>query len=695
MNLIRSYFLFFLVWMPLFLCAQENAGVLIDSAYKIRRSNPKLSLTLANEAYTISIGTKNQNEISESLLRIASAYMYLNQYDSSLHIIQKGISFDKKRNIQKGLQTKYNTLGILYKRMGNHNLSIDAHQNSLKQSHILNDSFGQAKSYNNIGTTYKNLGYYDLAHEHLLNSLIIKELIGDQKGVIATRTNLANVFAISEQFSKAIDLHKKNLNHHLISQNDYEVAKCYLSLSETLFDSITTERSSVKVKVFQNTEIPLIERTARYSAIDQIDSVLIFANKARTYFVQNQIEYMLANTLIVLGSAHQVLERYDSALWLFNSSLEIYEQHNNRKGKAIALNNIGDTYKFKSQYATALKYFLQSFELAKAVDNHRLVTQLYGNLGYCYQALGGYEVAFDFLKTYEYNYYKNLNEVKSRQITEMQTKYETQKKEQEIEHQKAEIDLRIKQRDTYMISLAIVLTLTIGLVLIYQQRQKVVLQLRLKEKALFDKKVDDLLKSQELESIRSMLEGEEKERGRIAQDLHDRIGSMISALKLQLPDNSGQNLASLIDETAEELRRISHNLQTGVLNKFGLVAALEDLQKKILDSNKISFELVCHNLDERIDNTIEIAAYRIIQELVSNALKHSQATEITTQAIRSDDQLTLMVEDNGIGFHFNREEKSEGMGLRSVASRIKGLDGTFDIDSGRGQGTTVTVQVPI
>jgi signal transduction histidine kinase len=245
------------------------------------------------------------------------------------------------------------------------------------------------------------------------------------------------------------------------------------------------------------------------------------------------------------------------------------------------------------------------------------------------------------------------------------------------------------------------------MVVFYTQRQKVVRQLAAKQTKLHHQEVNKMLQDHELERMSAMINGQEKERYRIAMDLHDRLGSTLSAVKLHLNaymtlqiagedyeiEGQRDRLGELLDRAVNEVRDISHDMLSGVLTKFGLSAALEDLKETLESSRQYRVHLQIINLHDRVDNTLELNLYRIVQELVSNIMKHASASMITIQLNKLDDELILMVEDDGIGFA-PENGAGEGVGLQNVADRVRSLGGHLHVDTQPGRGATITVEIP-
>ena len=198
----------------------------------------------------------------------------------------------------------------------------------------------------------------------------------------------------------------------------------------------------------------------------------------------------------------------------------------------------------------------------------------------------------------------------------------------------------------------------------------------------------------------------EQERARIAKDLHDRLGSMLSAIKLQFSALEGRiaemeshhkdqyrHVFDLLDDAVTEVRRISHDMVRGTLAQFGLERALEDLRSTIEVPGKLKVELSVFGLGDRLENKLEIALYRMVQEMVSNAMKHARADHLTVQVTRTAGLVNLIVDDNGKGF--DPTASREGMGLGNIRARAAEFKGVVNVDSKPGRGTSISIDIPI
>lgn len=205
----------------------------------------------------------------------------------------------------------------------------------------------------------------------------------------------------------------------------------------------------------------------------------------------------------------------------------------------------------------------------------------------------------------------------------------------------------------------------------------------------------------------STFRGQEAERKRLAQDLHDSIGTMLSVTKMNLmqlehktqeADAHKYQLAKtkdLLDETITNVRRISRDLVPTTLERFGFLAALEELTHKISDT-ELSVSLECPDSLKNLPMPMALMLYRVTQELVNNAIKHAQAHHISIHILCADQMMRLIVADDGIGFNYDAilEDRHAGLGLRNIESRLNVLGGHVTFDTAPGRSTTVTVQVP-
>jgi len=215
-------------------------------------------------------------------------------------------------------------------------------------------------------------------------------------------------------------------------------------------------------------------------------------------------------------------------------------------------------------------------------------------------------------------------------------------------------------------------------------------------------RISELEIEHQLMATEAVLKGEEQERVRVARDLHDGMGGLLSGIKFSFqnmkgamnipPENeSAYNKGmSMIDVSIEEIRRIAHNMMPETLVKFGLDTAMKDFCSNIEQKGTVKIIYQSIGMERfKIDQSKAVSLYRIVQELVYNSLKHSQANSVIVQLIKNEDGLSITVEDDGIGFEVNSLSNNRGIGWSNIYSRLNLLKGKLDIQSHPGKGTSV------
>jgi signal transduction histidine kinase len=289
-------------------------------------------------------------------------------------------------------------------------------------------------------------------------------------------------------------------------------------------------------------------------------------------------------------------------------------------------------------------------------------------------------------------------------MSDIQTKYQTAEKE--LENTELKSNIKTNRILLYTFTSLLIASLIIAF-LVYKnakRREKISLQ----EKLIEQQKLEKALKDYELHSIDLMLEGQEKERQRIANDLHDNLGSMLATLKLnfenlrlrknELKDEENklyERTDELIEEAYQKVRRLAHAKNAGVFASQGLIPAIKKLAEKISIPGKLQIQVIPFGFNDRLENTLEIAIFRAVQELSTNIIKHSEATEATIHLTNHEDNINIIIEDNGVGFDSKKISTADGMGLQTIQKKITQLGGTFTIDTTPGKGTTIIIDIPV
>jgi signal transduction histidine kinase len=362
---------------------------------------------------------------------------------------------------------------------------------------------------------------------------------------------------------------------------------------------------------------------------------------------------------------------------------------------ALAVNytNLGDIYAAAKKYDNAKDYYLKSNELATKIKYADLLANNYKQLSELETQQSQFQKAYDYLQLYNQLNDSIYQITKTKQIQELSAKYETAEKEKQIQQQQFEIS----KRNYYIAGILLIFTLFSMLAYSFYKRYKLKQQSRLQEEIILQQDM----------AAKAVIEAEEKERKRIAGDLHDGVGQMMSAARMNLSAlshslvfssadqrNSFERVTSLIDDSCNEVRVVSHNMMPNALVKSGLAAAVKEFLDRI-DIRIIKIDLYTEGLDEKINSNIETVLYRVIQECVNNVIKHSGASRLDISLIKDNAGINVTVEDNGKGFEVHNKPNFNGMGLQNILTRIEYLKGTVEWDSAPGKGTVVAIYVPL
>ena len=402
---------------------------------------------------------------------------------------------------------------------------------------------------------------------------------------------------------------------------------------------------------------------------------------------------VLANGNSIMGTFLAKEKKYSEALASFKEAVSIREKSGD---PFFIVSDLAEISELQAQTGNTTDGIANGRKaLAIATENKidAKLPMIHTALAHNYERAGNYREAaesYKILNSLKDSLYKDAN---PKALAEIQTKYETVKKEQQIEQQKN----KIARQNLLFIGFAL---LAILLSLLFYSQYK---RYRLKKEAQMQ---SEIRRQQEL-ATKAVMQAEENERQRIAKDLHDGVGQMMSAAKMNLsafeseisfdqPDQkrSFEKVIQLVDESCREVRTVSHIMMPNALMKNNLSAAIHAFVEK-LDKKSLQVHVYTEGLEQRLDSNTELVLYRVLQECVNNVIRHAGASTLDISVTRSAENIVATVEDNGRGFDITDKTKPEGMGLKNIRARVEYLKGTVDIDSIPGQGTVIAIHVPL
>lgn len=587
--------------------------------------------------------------------------------DKALIYGNEALELASQLGYNRGIAQSFNDMGIIYIDKGNYSKSLEFFDESMKIRKALKDSVGVASLYNKIGIIYQKKGQLKDALENQIEALKIYEALHSDLWIGYSLNNIAIVHQNLENLEKSLEYHEQALEYRIKMDDLYGEAGSYGNMA------------NVYVKLQDTTK-----------AIEYyLKALQIF----REINNKESISAMLSN----LGNIYIAKGDEVFALELLNESLAIRESLGDKKGIASSLIKIGEAYTNLKQFEKASYALNKGLQFAKEIDVVEEEMAGYLNLAKMYALQLQLDSAFRLMSLYISTKDSVYNQRLEQQIIDVQTRYETERMEQDIDFLKNKnelAELNLKQKRTENLLLILLIAVIIGIAIFTYYRYK------LKQKAALDAAI---IKSNE-QKLKAVLDGQEAERRRIARELHDGVGQKLAGLKLNWSgiisnvhtDNTVDiysNLSQLIDETASEVRSISHQMLPKELEQFGLISAIEGLVSSSFNNSSIRVSFEHFGMKSRFSYDIELAIYRILQEMLSNILKHSEANMVKIELLKRRESVLLLVEDNGKGFNYN-SKKEHGIGLMNIESRAESVNGTLNYESQINKGTVVSVNIP-
>lgn len=434
-----------------------------------------------------------------------------------------------------------------------------------------------------------------------------------------------------------------------------------------------------------------------YSMRDENQLAKAYLDSAKISFNEYSNVDFIVVYYLVAAQVHRNLDQLDSSFYYFDRCLEASKRYNYGHGKAESQVEMGEISLLRKQYGDAEKYLLAGIKEAEAINSFDILDDAYRNLADMYAATGRYELAYVFFQKYKSANDSIVNMESKRNVAELERKYDTEKKGKQILLQQTQLQ---KGKILNFILLGSATTVLVIFVLSYRNyRQKRKLQ---------QQRIAELETEKQLSATEAVLKGEEQERSRLAKDLHDGLGGMLSGIKYSLnamkgnlimtPDNhqAFERSMDMLDSSIQEMRRVAHNMMPEALVRFGLDTALKDYCNDLNQGGALQINYQSIGLaDDNPDQTTAINIYRIVQELIGNTLKHAASTAAIVQVTKTGRLLAVTVEDDGKGFDTTDLERSKGMGWTNIRHRVDFLKGKLDIRSAPGGGTSVHIEFMI
>ncbi len=552
---------------------------------------------------------------------------------------------------------------------------------TIKKAEQLGNERLLATGYQRKGMAWKKMGNWKLAHEAFYEALRIRERHGWLVDVGRCLMDIGNTY-----LDEGIFLERDT--NDVGAKQQYKLA---LQHYEQAFDKMVLANDTAWMA-----DAMYNIGNAHYYLYNDDMALECYFQSDQWYIQIGKVEGR-ADVLLAVGLIHHVYGRLDSALHYYSAAEQQYILTNNIKNRIPCCIDLAELYKELNAHEQVLNYLLLADSLALVLNDQSRRIEINENLYAYHLSLNDYEKALKYFRRYQYIKGQVLNEAVKSKVNELHIRYQTEKKEQDNQLLKQENEWSREQLLYSYLGGGTLLVL-LGLIFFFYRQRKIAQHLAAQNK------INTMILEQDKKYFNAIMEGQENERKRVSQELHDRMGGLLSTVKIHL-GNLGNQLKkqsvqyktteALLNDAIEEIRKISNDMVSSVLLNFGLVPALRDLADTINSTGKLKVVIKTFGMEERLSNRVEINCFRMVQEMVTNALKHSEANTLTIRISRKANQLQLVIKDDGKGFNPKLVEQGKGLGLKNIDRRVASLGGTMKINTAAGSGVIFTLYIPL
>ena len=598
----------------------------------MKYSQPDSALIFAQQALKLSTEINNKYQITNSINRVGVIQWIQGSYEEALNNIQKAHEYYIELNNERGVLVSYVNMGLINQNLGHYDESLKLLLNALRITDKNSDSTSRSTVLTNVGNTYYLMEDFDKAKRYYIESMMLKTKLGFTGTLHKTQMNLGVIYQQQNRLDSALYFYHKALNK-AEELNDWK----NIALSKANIGTIYHEQNELDWTIAYYRGAYDVYQSGSY--INDYDMGILVTDMSRYYCDVNQ---------------------FDSADYFANLALV-----NGKKAKNILM--IRDAYEQISSIQQARSNFKDALVSYKQYISFR-----------------------DSLYTIE----------NKKDYDELLTRYETEKKERQLEIQGLIIDQQNAANERNIIIILALLIIVLLLIItgfLYKNR--------------LDRRQMMLIQQKELEfkeiQLNAVIESQELERKRFSQDIHDGFGQLISVLKLNVQSIDQENdrdkrhamfdqSVGVLNEMYGELKSICFNLMPQTLLNFGLVPTLKEFAERINRSGQVMVEVLSFDMDDRLSELQEISIYRIVQEWINNILKYGDANSVTVQLTKDESELTLLIEDNGMGWNTDILSNGSGNGWKNIRSRANLIKAELELDSQTGnRGTTLILNIPI
>jgi len=606
---------------------------------------------------------------------LCDIFLSLNQGSEMFKVAEDGLSLAEDLSYTKGTIQMTLFKAIAFDIIGQTNNALTLYNKSLDMAKTHDEGELEAKCYLNLGVTYQFSGDYDLALENQLLAYDLEDELS-KKDVAKLLNNIGVNYRIEKKYKRAEEIYLKS----------YDIKK---ELRDSLGMAATLMNLGLvctKIHGKEKIAISYMQRSQElYQGLGRLDEA--------------------ANCNTALGQVFLNQNNIVKAKQAYKKAWEYLEKNIHHRYSQATLFGLGEIALKEKDHDVAETYFEQALKLSESFADKDSSRTVLLRLSDIKDALGKKDEAYKTLKA-AYTINDTLNQtIRLKAMEEMQAKFDVKEKSNELEISNLKLNQQTRQRNIFLYGAIGLAIFAFTIFFFLKNKIRTNKKIALQGKAIQKQKIRELQQNNKLLALNSMIEGQEAERLRIAKDLHDSLGGLLSTVKnhftiIQKDIKQIEKLDLtkktnvLIDEACIEVRRISHNMMPHALSISGLKGAVEDLGEQ-LNAQGYKTTIEISPVLKKIDATKKVMIYRLVQEIISNIRKHAEAKIILIQIFIHQNALSVIIEDDGIGFNYEKAIANNGIGLNSINSRVEFLDGNINWDSEVNKGTTVSINIPI
>ena len=638
-------------------------------AWSYRSTDIKKADSLANLALDLASSDDYETEYANALNTLGVLDLIQGRMEEGAEKLEKCAEINLRNKVYKAYLDNRMNIGLTFYFKG----ELDSSAAIMWDLYRLADSLGELainkQLLHNLSSIYNSQGKYVESLEVAFKSLENAKKQGDESEISKTFNSIGLIYDYLGNLEKAKYYHLKSFRINKAANDIDGLSSSYGNLGE----------------IYRQTE--------------QWDSAHYCYQKAFEYAKQLEDSSSIAGQMMNLAIYYEQIEAYDSAKVLITKALGISERNDFGYQTALGENMLGINHLNQKQAKKAIPYLRSSLKKSTVYGMPDVIQANYDGLYQAYQQLNQADSAIQYLEKWIHLKDSLTNLKAQEKIDWLETEFRTAEKEKEIAQLssiKTKNELEISQQKNWITLLISGLFAAFLITLVIVQINK--------RKSQAEKNAA-IIKERD-KRTEAVINAQEEERKRISKDLHDGVGQQLSGLKMAFQKlaqsirtnnpEQGEELEKLNDilnESADEVRSISHQMMPKALTELGLKEAIQDMLEKSLGNSGIEYEFEHFGITKRLNERIEVSLYRISQELINNIIKHSKANKVVVQLFKNKDKLILIVEDNGVGI--KEGEGKDGHGLLNIKSRLNPLSGEVNFEPSPQSGTIATIRVPI